>query len=493
MSLAAEEKLDPESPAKAEGAPDDVATDDSSGDAPEEAAQSGPEESSQPEEEASAAPEDNPAIPDEAPSQDKVPASNTFDVVGQRRTPVTPRELDNEDALYHQDLQRGRLKPETMHDLYAKQDTLGKIGTLFGILVSGAGSGLTGQPNAVLEMMKNQINNDFEAQKVSNQNAQNWLRLSQQHELNKAGLGETAARTENIKAQTGKVPTEIEHNKASIRNLEADTALKGTLRTKNLMGIHAYNYLQDKVGKMPDGPAKSNAVSTLTNTVGPAIAANNAENNAKTADQLNATAALRGDLKPAPQPGVDLAKMNTLKASGDAAASLGLPIMPGKGMDAHQYAVASKEAELTNMNRATYDSYKDSFEHLDKSALAGRVNKNDRDAVVDLVAAQISKQTGASSETARHQADDLFPKWNDWGNARMEKAKKGAEHFAIQESGTPVLDTFGLKTPFPGPPSVSKSVMSNVAAKEKKAPTAETKTIGGAQYKKVKGGWQKIK
>lgn len=97
-------------------------------------------------------------------------------------------DYSQEDAAWAQDLANGHITPQTYEGLFAKKDTLGKIGTLFGLLVSGAGSGLTHQPNAVIAMMNNEIANDLEAQKTSKANAVNYLRLSQQHEMNKANI-----------------------------------------------------------------------------------------------------------------------------------------------------------------------------------------------------------------------------------------------------------------------------------------------------------------
>lgn len=89
---------------------------------------------------------------------------------------------------WSEDLSNGKIEPETFQSLFAKKDTLGKIGTLFGLMLSGAGSGLSHQPNAVLELMNKQIANDLEAQKQTSSNRQNYIKMAQQHELNKANI-----------------------------------------------------------------------------------------------------------------------------------------------------------------------------------------------------------------------------------------------------------------------------------------------------------------
>ena len=92
-------------------------------------------------------------------------------------------DLKTQDAAWGKDLTDGHITPETFHSLWEKKDTLGKVGTIFGLLLSGAGSGLTHQPNTLLTMMQSQINNDLEAQKSSKVNAQNFIQLNQAHQL----------------------------------------------------------------------------------------------------------------------------------------------------------------------------------------------------------------------------------------------------------------------------------------------------------------------
>lgn len=91
-----------------------------------------------------------------------------------------------EDAAFQQDLVNGHITPETYGSLFAKKDTLGKIGSIFGMLVGSAGAGLSHQPNAVLGMIQKQIDNDLAAQTQSKLNAQNFLRISQNGLLNQS-------------------------------------------------------------------------------------------------------------------------------------------------------------------------------------------------------------------------------------------------------------------------------------------------------------------
>lgn len=136
----------------------------------------------------------------------------------------------NEDAAWAQDLANGHITPLTYGQLYAKKDTLGKIGTIFGLLLSGAGSGLANQPNALLHMMDQTIANDLEAQKTSKANAVNHLRLAQQHEMNKANINSINAST----AISANTLARMRMNREALHSLvlKADALPKGSPEQK---------------------------------------------------------------------------------------------------------------------------------------------------------------------------------------------------------------------------------------------------------------------
>jgi hypothetical protein len=104
------------------------------------------------------------------------------------------QELHQENAAFNQDLANGHITPKTYHDLMGK-DVLSRIGTAFGLLISGAGAGLTHQPNAVLQMMNNEIDRDIDAQKTSKTNAQTLLKLTQEGMIAKSQSGQMDAET----------------------------------------------------------------------------------------------------------------------------------------------------------------------------------------------------------------------------------------------------------------------------------------------------------
>lgn len=148
----------------------------------------------------------------------------------------TTAALHDESQKVQQDLNMGHIQPQTYQDLYNKKDTLGKVGTIFGLLMSGMGSGLSGQSNALLDMMNKTIENDLKAQESSATNRQNFLKIAQQSLKNQAEVTGI-----NI------------NNKASERALEWSYAARTTLHD-----------LTQKAMSLPEGSqARQNAMQSL--------------------------------------------------------------------------------------------------------------------------------------------------------------------------------------------------------------------------------------
>lgn len=140
------------------------------------------------------------------------------------------------DKINVPDPDTGKIVPLTPADLFAKKDTLGKIGTIFGMLLSGAGSGLARQPNMLMEMMNKQIQNDLEAQKTNVTNKQNWLRL-------------------NLDQQ---------RTSAEVRNMDSEAKMRAYTLANMQMNRAALHKLTQDVNKMPIGsPQRAQAEQTL--------------------------------------------------------------------------------------------------------------------------------------------------------------------------------------------------------------------------------------
>lgn len=123
----------------------------------------------------------------------------------QQQPPVDPitqykndfqNDVHQEGLAYQADRTNGHIEaPHMMQD----KSTLSKLGTLFGLIVGGAGSGLSGQPNLAFQAMQNQLDRDFKAQMTSADNAQNYFRLNQQNLSNQSNIQMTNTE-KNIKA-----------------------------------------------------------------------------------------------------------------------------------------------------------------------------------------------------------------------------------------------------------------------------------------------------
>jgi hypothetical protein len=200
-------------------------------------------------------------------TQASAPNANTVNVIAPAQD---IQQKIAEHAAVADDMNTGKITPETYASLYDKKDTLGKIGTLFGLLVSGAGSGLAHQSNAVMDMMNNTIRNDLEAQKQTQANRLSWYNAAINHEKQKNENLLTQAQV--AAAQTGNVGTltdlavKLKQAKDSgVEDLDGEhTAYSGMLAGVN-------NSIYRNILKMPDGPVKAQAMAAYQNQVIPAI------------------------------------------------------------------------------------------------------------------------------------------------------------------------------------------------------------------------------
>ena len=146
---------------------------------------------------------DDTASPQTAPA----PAPQTAAPAAQPQAAPTPTptagdRYQAEDAAWTQDLKNQHITPLTYQKLFADKSTPGKIATLFGLVAGGIGSGLTGQPNAAIQMMDKIISNDLEAQKQSKSNAFNYWNATYNHLLQQAQARGLDASSKYTQAQT---------------------------------------------------------------------------------------------------------------------------------------------------------------------------------------------------------------------------------------------------------------------------------------------------
>jgi hypothetical protein len=182
----------------------------------------------------------------------------------QPQQPQPNNDFDKEDKAWQQDLLNQHITPETYHDLFAKKDTLGKIGTIFGLLVGGAGGGLSHQPNAALQMMDKQIQNDLEAQRSSKTNAHNFLKLEQSNQLNNAMIKNYGVQNIHTLAEVDQLVKQGDLTEAQADSLKAQTNLTTLDAAQQRAGRVAQQEIWNKVQKMPEGPQKVKAMQAFS-------------------------------------------------------------------------------------------------------------------------------------------------------------------------------------------------------------------------------------
>lgn len=181
------------------------------------------------------------------PNQPNVPADRALDdneMPGQPKSyqdhlNEAKQEMDQEAAGLKQDFASGQIKPKTISDLMADKGLFSRIGTAFGLLLSGAGAGLTGQPNALLGLMQKQIDQDFEAQGKNITNAQNLRKMNWDHQeqlIKQKNMGFEGERTQ---AQT------------ALDKME--TNIKGDANGRLNINFGIAKHLSDIVNKYPAG------------------------------------------------------------------------------------------------------------------------------------------------------------------------------------------------------------------------------------------------
>lgn len=212
-------------------------------------------------------PPEAPAAPEATPqaAAPPAPAQKTH-----APDPTPGQEMFQERNNFADDLATGQIHPKTYQDLYDSKDTLGKIGTMFGLMLGGLGHG---HSNSVLQMMDKIIDRDLHAQETSASNRQNFYKIRQQQQLNDAVVKRYAVENNLTKAQARETLA-----KAGFEEINLDQAKKwlgedaspssaDELQTKNQakmdMHVAAIHHLDQQVQKLPPGEMKDKASATL--------------------------------------------------------------------------------------------------------------------------------------------------------------------------------------------------------------------------------------
>lgn len=391
------------------------------------------------------------------------------------------------------DLATGKIAPETYQSLYGKSDTLGRIGTLFGLLVSGAGSGLAHQSNMVMDMMNKQIDQDLEAQKLNRENKRNFLSLQYQHDLQQAQAAEANMRTlnEGVKGATNaaggakalstmKVPDSENFLKDYMTQANA---ILTPARAKAKMVVAAANHLDKATQNNPTANAivKNQVIPAANEQATQGLAA--AHEKVKT---LGPPPSVSATGRPSV---VDENKLTEAIQLGNYAPQ-GTP----GAIPPHDIAQVQKEKGEIGLNRNGAYDWNDSFNNLANMSMAGQIpgvsegitgaaglagsllgplgagvfgtiahgagkiaqNAFERQRNIQKEALRQRLGTNKSDASSESLIDSLLPAWNDTPESIAEAHRKGIQHFKSLEN-SPALDTYanqieGLKSPFPNLP-----------------------------------------
>jgi hypothetical protein len=396
------------------------------------------------------------------PDQSGVSPSN----MGQGQPPVPEKttaqiaqEMNDHDLALQRDLAMGAIKPKSYADLVGP-GLMGRIGTFFGLLVSGAGAGLTHQPNALLGMMDKEIERDIDRQKTEKTNAQNWYKLHFEHQAQQAAAMAAAA-SGYANTTTGDL------NVLRMKDLNPkDLDLSATNAAKNSIFLLSIQDQQDAINQMPPGPLREARQRVLDQTVKPAALFQIQQNNETTANKLGTAKALRKAAQPDPFT-IDRSKIEALKTQSRKSGSLN----NAQQFDNSDYSQALDDAKHLENNRQAAKIYVDVTKKLVNRPLGGALNQRDYDALTQQAKAKIDTLLGGSSKI---DIENMFPSWKDLGGnigrARQDKFESMMELFKKNEV-TKILDAHpDIKGKFPEFESPFPKEKGKTVPKEKEEP-----------------------
>lgn len=353
-------------------------------------------------------------------------------------TPPTPEEQKaqyvqhyaQEGDMWNDDLAKGLIKPQTYASMFHDKSTLGKVGTIFGMMLSSMGSGLTHQPNQLMELMQKQIDNDLQAQKASVGNKQSFYQLNMQQKKNEADVLKTKADTLYQQGLASKIPAEKESLFQQSRLLRAQA--RNTLVTADLdsttlsniqgMGAAFHSLATSPFAQTPQGQQTLGMMFPIFQK----YVLNKADAAAGAKAFANMTAG--GGEQGTPGTGnagpVDMQKFRGLQMS--------------KVMPEGDVARANEEASHL-MNLGEYQSmYNDGFNHLNNVS-AGKLLPADREAAEN---SMLTALVQAGIPEAKAKA--FVPQPGDTTQTRRTKQENANKAFQAELIKAPTLMRYGL-------------------------------------------------
>lgn len=384
---------------------------------------------------------DRTPMPASQPQKDQGPAP-IFD-------PLTPdptvEQLNARDMNFYQDVKQGRV-PRSVQELYNQESGLGKIGTLFGLLVGGAGSGLSGQPNIVLDMMQKQVDGGIQQQQRDTSNQQNWLKLYQQHIVDQSNIERNNALNALTLGQAAHIPFTSKEAQANTDKLRADT--EGIAGATNAKYIGMLQYIQDQIDTYPEGsPERARAQMVKDTTVDPHFIKAGQKNNADAVGKYILGKALgnaqqqQKSSQPQQQPnsqisypdnGIDYKRLKILKSNGQFNASNGMPadLLP------QDFNKVENELGKVANARSFATQYKKNFLQLYGAPGNDKTFPSRRKALISSVIPQITAIAQQVGHSPQDFASSLFPEWDDIGKTREIKLEQGLNMIRNSEAGS---------------------------------------------------------
>jgi hypothetical protein len=389
--------------------------------------------------------------------------------------PATPEERYQQSMKLAEDFANKAIDPKRY---WNDKSALGKIGTIFGLLIGGIGSGLTKQPNAALEMMNKEIDRDIEAQKQSKEGALNFLKAQYAHNMQQAQTAHTLAQIQGLEAENvGKYQVGKATAKRTLQSLgvpwdesleKSNAEVTAERDAKNAQILSVGQHLED----ISQGNPQAQAV--LRDVVHPAIAAqvkaNNDQNHAavqlntakfhqKMAQQAGAGAmAMPGANLPKLQK--DLAEMRILQGQNP-------KYVPPNGLTENEAKSMQQESADVLQNNKLGKIWNQGFNDLlelpnmgesaaghtasfigaalqskgpkGTSALGDEAKKRFERKRDSILASVRSTFPGKTGEERADMLDAYLPQWNDDADQVKKIFDRGASHIGAMVK-TPTLD-----------------------------------------------------
>lgn len=352
-----------------------------------------------------------------------------------------------------QDLANGHIDPKTYHDLMWKdKGVLGKLGTIFGMMMSSMGAGLSHQPNMYMQMMDNEIARDLDAQKAEVSKKQNLLNYNAHIVRGGPFMGMNAA--------------------------DATTAYNMARMQKN---VAFSDYLNRQFQKLPEGsPQKqqmSNALVLLSQKMN--------DQNSSLAAQAGAAQALSNAMFGGSGQGnginTTMAKTGFggpgLQEMGQDIESKSIPGIPGKA----SYPLSSGDKDEIGSGMQ-FDRQLTNFMNWAKNH-SGDLSPSDRK-YGQTLAAQVQgayRQATHGGVYKEGEQNFISKIISDNPTAFFNKIRVLPQLQAVKDDLNMRMDQSLKNKGFKGYPGIKTS-----------SSQQQTKTMNGKQYKKVQGGWMPI-